>query len=160
MESSNKKSVIDTLFLMSLFFVLTVTSIFTVVFGAKIYEKTQKTMESNFETRTSNLYIANKILAHDYEGGVVLDGDKLILISDDENYKTYTYLYLKDGYLQEITASESFAFDYQDGSKIMPMHTFDVIQVSDNVLKVSIVSDEIDKDFYITVMSGVGQASL
>lgn len=153
--NDNKKSIVDTLFLMSLFFVLTVTSIFTVVFGARIYEKSQETMERNYEVRTADLYLKNKILAHDYTGGVSLIDDMIVLNSESGDYRTKTYLYLKDGYLQEMNASESFSFEYQDGSKIMPMEAFRIEKVSDNLLKVSVVSDEVGAEFYITVMSGI-----
>lgn len=153
--NDNKKSVVDILFLMSLFFLLTVTGIFTIVFGAKVYEKTQVIMEQNYEIRTADMYLKNKILAHDYDGGVLVSEDMLVLSSSSGDYKTKTYLYYKDGYLQEMTASESFQFDYQNGSMIMPMETFNIEKINDNLLKVNIVSKGIDTEFYITVMSGI-----
>ena len=81
--------------------------------------------------------------------------DMLVLSSSSGDYKTKTYLYYKDGYLQEMTASESFQFDYQNGSMIMPMETFNIEKINDNLLKVNIVSKGIDTEFYITVMSGI-----
>lgn len=154
MERKNK-SVLDTFFILSLFIVLLITGIFTVIFGAKIYDKAENTMESNFELRTANLYIRNKIMAHDHIGGVYFDGNMLTLKSDNPGSKVNTYLYLKDGYLQEMTAIDTFQFDYQDGTRIMPMEYFKVEKSGDNMLHLFVISDEISTDFYVAVYSGI-----
>lgn len=154
MNNRTPKSTLDTLFILSLFFVLTITSVFTVVFGAKIYEKAQNTMEENYELRTADLYLRNKIHTYDYEGGVVLDGN-IIILNSEGNYKTKTYLYVKDGYLQEMTASEGFVFNYQSGTSIVPVQVFDVEKTDDNMLHISIESNNTKSDLYVAVMSKI-----
>ncbi|MCQ2541965.1 MAG: DUF4860 domain-containing protein [Lachnospiraceae bacterium] len=155
MENRNK-SVLDRFFILSLFLVLMVTGVFTVVFGAMIYEKAENTMECNYELRTANLYIRNKISAFDYTDGIQVEDNLLILSSQSGNSKTKTYLYLKDGYLQEMTALESFEFNYQDGAKIMAVDSFVIEKTSDNMLHFYVVGEEIATDFYVSVYSSIG----
>lgn len=155
MEKRNK-SVLDKFFILSLFLVLLISGVFTVVFGAMVYEKAENTMETNYELRTANLYIRNKITAHDYDDGINLRDNMLILTSQSENSKTKTYLYLKDGYLQEMTALESFDFDYQDGTKIMAMNSFTIEKTGDNMLHFYVEGEEITIDFYVSVYSNIG----
>jgi len=153
MEKGNK-SVLDRFFILSLFLVLMITSVFTVVFGAMIYRKAENTMESNYELRTANLYIRNKICAFDYTDGIRVEDNLLILSSQSGN--SNTYLYLKDGYLQEMTALESFEFNYQDGAKIMAVDSFVIEKTSDNMLHFYVVGEEISTDFYVSVYSSIG----
>ena len=67
-----------------------------------------------------------------------------------------SYLYLKDGYLQEMTALESFEFNYQDGAKIMAVDSFVIEKTSDNMLHFYVVGEEISTDFYVSVYSSIG----
>ncbi len=155
MEKRNK-SILDQFFILSLFLVLMITSVFTVIFGSMIYKKAENTMESNYELRTANLYLRNKIAGHDYVGGIRVEDNLIILSSQSDDNKTNTYLYLKDGYLQEMTALDSFDFNYQDGAKIMAMDSFTIEKTSDNMLHFYVVGDEITTDFYVSVYSSIG----
>ena len=69
-------------------------------------------------------------------------------------YKTYIYSY--DGYLMELFARDDLNNYYpQTGQKIIRVNSFDISITSDNLLKVSIETDDGEEEaVYIAVRSG------
>lgn len=126
------KSNIDFLFLLSLFGVFLVSALFIVLFGAKIYRKTVSGMEENFAKRTAVAYLSEKIQKNDGEqliSAVTIDGLSVLRLSTvTETAEYYTYLYLYDGYLREITQKSTAELYKEDGTPVLALKEFSVTQ--------------------------------
>ncbi|MCR5106835.1 MAG: DUF4860 domain-containing protein [Lachnospiraceae bacterium] len=154
-----EKSIVDLLFILTLFAVFMLCSMFIVLFGAKIYKKVVSDSEINYSARTTQAYITEKIRQHDSTGGVdvIYEGEKPVLRLY-ENYDGaiyYTYLYEDDGYLKEITSPERYEPSYPNGQRILPINSFNADKISSSLIKFNI-TDCYDKkyEFYSTIYSG------
>ena len=122
-EQTERKHVIDFLFPLALFFVLTATSVALVVLASGTYSHQVQDSEDSFVSRTALSYVTEKIHQADEYGSVyagTFDGQDAIVICQTYSEQTYmTYLYEYDGYLRElfiqdgrrILASDSFSFE-------------------------------------------------
>ncbi len=159
------KSVVDFLFILALFGAFAITALFVVLFGARIYKTTVSNMNTNYEKRTAMSYLAEKIRSHDYTNGVdVSDIDKADAADDHSVLELYqemggkkyvTYLFLKDGYLKEFTAEESYDFDYSKGTDILAINEFRVRKESDGLYRFNVTDTNGEKtEFFVTLYSG------
>ena len=124
-ERTERKHVIDFLFPLALFFVLTATSVALVVLASGTYSRQVQDSEDSFASRTALSYVTEKIHQADEYGAVyagTFDGQDAIVIRQTYSEQTYvTYLYeygvdakASDG--RKILASDCFSFDEtQDG---------------------------------------------
>lgn len=163
--AKRNKSVVDFLFILALFGAFAITALFVVLFGARIYRTTVSNMNTNYEKRTAMSYLTEKIRSHDYSGGVdVSDMDSISGGADHSVLKLYqnvgdtryvTYLFLKDGYLMEFTADESYDFDYGTGARILAVNDFSVRKENDGLYHFAITDSTGEKtDFFVTLYSG------
>lgn len=163
--AKRNKSIVDFLFILALFGAFAITALFVVLFGARIYKSTVSNMKTNYEKRTAMSYVTEKIRAHDYTGGAdvsdISEGDfsdehsvlKLYQTQGDKRY--VTYLFVKDGYLREFTAEESYDFDYNAGANILAIDEFSVKKESDGLYRFNITDTNGEKtEFFVTLYSG------
>jgi len=61
----NKGQSVQFLFTMILLFALAISALFTILFGARIYENVGTRMDENFGTTTALSYISNKVKQND-----------------------------------------------------------------------------------------------
>lgn len=105
-EQTERKHVIDFLFPLALFFVLTATSVALVVLASGTYSRQVQDSEDSFVSRTALSYVTEKIHQADEYGAVyagTFDGQDAIVICQTYSEQTYmTYLYEYDGYLREL----------------------------------------------------------
>ena len=101
-ERTERKHVIDFLFPLALFFVLTATSVALVVLASGTYSRQVQDSEDSFASRTALSYVMEKIHLADEYGAVyagTFDGQDAIVIRQTYSEQTYvTYLYEYDGY--------------------------------------------------------------
>lgn len=120
-----RKTNIDILFLLALFAVFMLCSLFIVLFGAKIYQKTVSQMETNFEKRTVVYYFTEKLQKGDLENSVQVatcDGIPVITLLQKTASTSYiTYLYHYEGSIREITLSENASFHKEEGTPIIDL---------------------------------------
>lgn len=132
--AKKEKSSVDMLFLLALFGVFVLCSLFIVLFGAKIYQKTVNNMEQNFTNRTVVSYITEKIHQHDGTDRVCilsLDGISVLRLEEaSTETRYYTYLYFDENALKEITLSESSEFHKEDGTEVLSLLSFDMQKLS------------------------------
>ena len=153
------RSIVDLLFILALFAVFMLCSMFIVLFGAKIYKRVVADSDVNFSARTTQAYITEKIRQHDHKDGieVIYDGDEPVLkLNEVYDGITYcTYLYENDGYIKEITSAEEYTPSYPTGQKILAVKSFDVDMISPSLLKFYI-TDTFDEEyvFFSAVNSG------
>ncbi|MCR5735890.1 MAG: DUF4860 domain-containing protein [Lachnospiraceae bacterium] len=153
------RSIVDVLFILALFAVFMLCSMFIVLFGAKIYKRVVADSDVNFSARTTQAYITEKVRSHDHDGGIEViydDGGPVLKLNESYDGTVYcTYLYEDDGYIKEITSSEEYDPAYHMGQKILAVKSFDVDMISPSLLKFYI-TDTFDEDyvFYSAVNSG------
>ncbi len=158
MSIGNKKTIIDFFFIISVLCAFAVSGILIVIFGAKIFSETKETIDDDFSERTEYFYIRNKIKAFDQEGAVAINGDKTpVLISEGDNGTFYTYIYVYDGYLKEITVRSDAVFDKASGNNIVKADSLITEIIDDNILKLTIISGDIEHNIYVSVLSGVNE---
>lgn len=136
----------DTLFLLILFCLFTVLSLFVILIGAHAYSGVVQDMDGNNQMRASLSYVANKIRAGDESGAVNVEninGQKVLTIRadyDKSEYKTYIYYYNSSIY-EELRKAEQ-AFQLGKGDKISTAKAFSVEKIADNSLKLTATDDK------------------
>lgn len=126
MNSRSSHSV-NTVFVLLIFCLFSVCSLFLVLIGANSYRRIVGEMDSNNETRASLSYISNKVHAVNGKdvGIQTQDGQKVLVIGSNEGDRKYnTYIYLYKGYLMEFFTRADNGFTPGDGDKITPLTAF------------------------------------
>ncbi len=117
--------VVDVLFSLALFCVLTATALLVVVLGANVYKQTVAGMTQNYNTRTSISYLAEKIRQNDAAGCIAIgevDGaDALILEQKAEQSDYQTWIYSSGGKLCEVMVAGGTNVKAADGQPIMDL---------------------------------------
>lgn len=127
-ERTERKHVIDFLFPLALFFVLTATSVALVVLASGTYSRQIQGSEDSFVSRTALSYVTEKIHQADEYGAVyagTFDGQDAIMICQTYSEQTYmTYLYEYDGYLRELFIQDGVDAKASDGRRILASDSF------------------------------------
>lgn len=127
-EQTERKHVIDFLFPLALFFVLTATSVALVVLASGTYSHQVQDSEDSFVSRTALSYVTEKIHQADEYGSVyagTFDGQDAIVICQTYSKQTYrTYLYEYDGYLRELFIQDGVDAKASDGRRILASDSF------------------------------------
>ena len=122
-ERTERKHVIDFLFPLALFFVLTASSVALVVLASGTYSRQVQDSEDSFASRTALSYVTEKIHQADEYGAVyagTFDGQDAIVIRQTYSEQTYvTYLYEYDGYLRELFIQDGVDAKASEGRKIL-----------------------------------------
>nr|WP_319489616.1 DUF4860 domain-containing protein [uncultured Caproiciproducens sp.] len=139
MNSRNFRSV-HTIFVLLIFCLFAVCSLFLVLIGANGYRQIVREMDSNNETRATLSYVSNKVHAADSRDVSVesINEQQTLVIQSDFNGKEYrTYIYLHDGYLMEFFTNAENEFSAGSGDKITPVSSF-TMEKSGNQLSLSV----------------------
>lgn len=159
MNHTQQKHTVDTLFVLSLFLLFALSSVFLIVIGANIYRKTIQHMDTNFNTRTAVAYITEKVHQSDKAGQLsvsTLEGHSAIVFSsfsDDIEYETY--LYEDHGYLKELMMRKDLPLSASAGQEIVQVEYFTVSHINDSLLLCTIrLNGEEEQQFYIASHTG------
>lgn len=152
------RSIVDVIFMITVFGVFMLSALFVVLFGAKIYKKTAHDMSVNFSTRTSLAYVTEKLHQHDHKNAVEIIEDekgpilKMSQIVNSDEYCTYLYEY--DGNLKELTVRGDVDLVRSAGKNILKLKSFSSTKVSDSLYRFNIEDDEGNKtEFYVSLYS-------
>ena len=152
------RSIVDVIFMITVFGVFMLSALFVVLFGAKIYKKTAHDMSVNFSSRTSLAYVTEKLHQHDHKNGVeVIEDTKspILKMTQFVNSDEYcTYLYEDNGYLKELTVRGDVALVRSAGKNILKLNSFESTRISDSLYRFNIEDDEGNKtEFYVSLYS-------
>lgn len=142
----NKGQSVQFLFTMLLLFFLCISALFTILFGARIYENIGNRMDENFSSITALSYISNKVKQDDIAGMVSVENIEgistlqLVEVYDETVYNTW--IYCRDGKLKELFSSEDSGLTLDDGMDIMQLKGMSFEMVEDNLLKVQTLGDD------------------
>lgn len=153
-----QKSIVDVIFMITVFGVFMLSALFVVLFGAKIYKRTAHDMSVNFNSRTALAYVTEKVHQHDRRGGVditIKDGKPVLKLTQYINSDEYcTYLYEHGGYLKELTAKGDIDLVKSAGKEILKISEFTAQKENDSLYRFVIADDEGNEtEFYVSLYS-------
>lgn len=157
-ERTERKHVIDFLFPLALFFVLTATSVALVVLASGTYSRQVQDSEDSFASRTVLSYVTEKLHQADEYGAVyagTFDGQDAIVICQTYSEQTYmTYLYEYDGYLRELFIQDGVDAKASDGRKILASDSFSFEESQEGLLHLYCTNkDGSISDTYVSIKS-------
>ena len=159
---SKNKHIIDAVFVICLALLFVLSALSVIAIGADIYKKNVSAMESNNDRRIASAYITEKVRQSDVNGAVyardIFDQNALVLQEEINGQLYDTYIYEYDGTLRELFARDDLTTFYpQSGQKIMNILSFEIEEVSENILGVDVTLDDGTTDhLYITKRSRKG----
>lgn len=121
----------DTVFVLSIFCLFAVCSLFLVLIGANDYRGIVGQMDANNETRASLSYVANKVHAAGSGNTAVetIDGQQALVIASSYNGEEYrTYIYEYKGSLMELFTKAQNPFTPGNGDTITEISAFRMSQ--------------------------------
>ena len=153
-----QKSIVDVIFMITVFGVFMLSALFVVLFGAKIYKKTAHNMSINFNSRTALAYVSEKMHQHDRRGGVDItidEGKPILKLTQYVNSDEYcTYLYEYEGHLKELTAKGDVDLVKSAGKNILSLKSFTANKETDSLYRFNIVDEEGNEtQFYVSLYS-------
>ncbi|WP_206457775.1 DUF4860 domain-containing protein [Anaerovorax sp. IOR16] len=145
------------LFIMLLFFALAISALFTILFGAKVYENIGQRMEDNFKQITPLAYISNQIKQSDRFDSVsitTLEGISVLKLSQTYNDQEYeTLIYYQDGSVKELFTSVDSGLTLDAGIEIMKTDGIFFEMISEDLLRVETKGSE-GQSILISLRSG------
>lgn len=159
MEEKQQKHIIDILFVIALFCLFALSTIFLISVGADIYGKTVNRMEENFNTRTSLAYVTEKVRQADAQNNIYIgtlgEQQALIIRSKTADTTYLTYLYAYGGYLKELMSREDISLGPEAGQDVIALSEFSLLPVNDNLILCHFSTDDgAASDLYISTHSG------
>lgn len=128
---------IDMVFVITLFFVFSLSALMLVIIGADVYKKTVASMDSNYISRTSFAYVTEKIRQNDSYDSIEIkpygEGDALLLKETIEDTSYTTYLYIYNGYLMELFAKSDQDLSPDSGQKILAIQSFSIKKINNSL---------------------------
>jgi hypothetical protein len=140
------------MFTVALLGVFALAAIFVAVLGAQVYRSSAQKMQSNFDTRTSLVYIAEKVrqnAGEDYSVRDLNGNSALVLTEQYESQgkqKDYeTWIYVANGKLYEALIQAGKAPNAGEGQSIMDMERMD-FSLDGALLTVTVRNDSGDTE--------------
>ena len=137
-----------TILLLGLF---ALTAIFVAMMGVKVYANSADKMHANFDTRTSIVYLSEKIRTSPGDSFSIqeLDGATALVLSEEIGGNTYeSWIFVFDDQLCEVTINKGDTILPGAAQHIMPLKSFDAQLVSGGVeLTVVTVGGDLNTTF-------------
>jgi len=138
----------DIAFTVALFALYTTIALVLVAIGARVYLHASETLTSNYNERTSTLYVAQRIRQNDSYDQIRVDkivGSDALVFSKVVGERVFeTWLYVYEGQLCELTIAAELGVDASYGQAIMPMQsmTIDLLSLEDGLISITFVMDD------------------
>lgn len=141
---------IDTLFVITLFFVFAFSVVVLTGIGANVYSNVVTGMGENYNSRATFTYVYNKIHQSDKNGAISIGEycgyDALVISEEIDNVPYCTYLYSCDDELKEMFTRQGQNFDPSFGTKILDIESFEIEKVSDALYRFDITPKGSEKE--------------
>lgn len=159
------RHIVDVLFVLALFCVFAISALMLVTIGVSVYQKTADNMSYNYNSRTAFAYISEKIRQNDSSDSVrvgSLGDTPAVILSQEYNGSVYhTYLYAYENKLCELFVSADSNIGaglLSAGSPILPIMSFELIPVDNDLFRIYIVTeDNQELSIYISTQSNYEQ---
>lgn len=161
---TNKRHLIDILFVLSLFCIFAFSSVAVILFGSQIYKNTLKNMDYNFHTRTCSSYLTEKIRQADELDSIEIlhidDQPILLLYTQIDNLTYATALYEYNEHLYELFARTDINLPLDAGQEIMDIRDLQFTFITSSILKISYIDAAgISNTLYVSTHSSNTEAS-
>jgi len=144
-----KKHVVNVMFTVLLLGVFALSVVFVSVLGAEVYQSSATKMQANFDTRTSLVYIAEKVrqsASTDFDVRTLGDDSALVITEKYNDQQTYeTWIYVSKGKLYETTVTKGDEIQPGGGQAIMDMKSMD-FKVDGELVRITSVNDAGDEE--------------
>jgi hypothetical protein len=144
-----RKHIVNLVFTVLLLGVFALAAVVVAVLGAQVYRSSAEKMQSNFDTRTSLVYIAEKLrqsASTNFEVKDIGGSESLVIsekYSDGGNYETWIYAY--GGKLYEATVVSGNNVTPGMGQSIMNMDSMN-FDVDEGLVKITTVNESGDEE--------------
>ena len=116
---------VDTIFVLLLFSLFAFTAFVLIIIGVTQYEQTAASMDHNYQVRTINSYLREKVRQNDINSDIKtfeMEGTNVLSISTKIDGKKYSNLiYCYDGFLCEQLISEDSVFSLATGQRLIEL---------------------------------------
>ena len=138
-----RKHSTNLMFIIALLCMFAMSALFVAAIGANVYENSATKLQDNYDTRTSIVYLSEKIRACADGAADVrdLDGNNAIVITtrtDGQIHESWIYVY--DGHLREATKAEGVTLDPRAGQRIMSLTALTATK-TDTGIDISVTTD-------------------
>jgi len=156
-----RRTSLDVVMVVALFSVFAICALLLSLIGAHVYRGTASTMSQNYNSRTSVLYIAEKIRHNDIEGTIrieSLEGNDALVFTEKQSGKDYEiWLFVRDDMLYEGLFAPGAVPDVKLCQKIVPLKSMDASFTGQGkgMLSVSVLTTEDERiDIDLCLRSG------
>jgi hypothetical protein len=143
-----KKHVVNAVFTLLLLGVFALSVVSVAALGVQVYRSSAAKMQANFDTRTSLIYIAEKVRQNGGAGFGVREvaGQPALVIEEEYGSGTYeTWIYVTDGTLFETTVKSGAEVSPGGGQAIMDLKSVD-FKVDGKLVRITSVNSAGDEE--------------
>jgi hypothetical protein len=149
-----KKHSTNMMFTVMLLCIFALAAIFVAVLGAKVYANSAEKLQANFDTRTSIVYLSEKIRTCPGDAYDVreVEGAKALVLSQEVEGTTYeSWIYVYHEELCEAVIVAGDTVSTAGGQQIMPLKSLDA-EIGGGGIRITVVTTEDEKS--TTFISG------
>ena len=149
-----KNHSINMMFTILLLGIFALTAIFSAVMGATVYANSAEKLQANFDTRTSLIYLSEKIRTNpsdDYDVREVDGNTALVLTEKLGDYVFESWIFVSNERLCEITVMQGDTVVPGTAQQIMDLRSLDA-QKKDGGIEITVVT--VAGDVNTTFISG------
>jgi hypothetical protein len=138
--------------------IFALAAIFVAMLGAKVYANSADKMQANFDTRTSIVYLSEKIRTcpgDNFDVRELLGNTALVLSEEIGSHIYESWVFVSDGQLREATVIRGDTILPGAAQSIMPLKSFDAV-VKDGGIEITVVTaDDQENTTFISGRSGL-----
>ncbi len=152
---------VSLLFVILLFFMLALCTLFTILTGAKGYENMRERSETSYKEQTAFAYISNKVRQTDVAGAVFtkeIDGENVLVLEQlygNTMYHSYVFFDKKTGTLRELFCEKDSELGPANADEILECDPISFSMAQDNLLCVKLESAN-PRELYLNIRCGSG----
>lgn len=139
-----KKHSINLVFTLALLGIFALSALFVAVLGAQVYGRTADQMDDNYNSRTSLVYITEKIRqcpGKDISIKEVGESQALVLAQEMDGEKYESWIFGADGKLREVMVPRGTTVNPIDGQDIMDINDFS-LELDDGLLEICVYDNK------------------
>ena len=137
-----KKHSVNMMFTILLLGIFALTAVFVAVMGAKVYANSADKMQANFDTRTSLVYLSEKIRTSPGDSFSVrdIDGATALVLSEEVGGTVYeSWVFVSKEKLCEATVVKGDSVHPGSAQKIMPLKSLSA-ELKDGGIELTVVT--------------------
>ena len=153
-----KKHSANMMFTVMLLCIFALAAIFVAVLGAKVYANSAEKLQANFDTRTSIVYLSEKMRTCPGDAFDVRDmsGTNAVVLSQEIDGNVYeSWIYVQDDSLCETVVSAGDTPSPAGGQRIMPLKALSADITDDGIWITVVTPDGHESTTFVCGRSGL-----